>query len=618
MRGSATSARRSRQEARLLYPTAELATVASLNKRGVRVVSKAKKMTRKPMDPALREQRRFTRSIRTMFGNMGFTHIPTAGHEAKFGIKTGELDAVFLYQNVLLIIEDTTASKPFDHAKNKKLLAEQIVRHKGDLIDWLRTTFPDHKSELEAYSFSRFKVFFLYISKTEMDLTDDQLELLHPMMVVTSPALSYFDKLAKTIRRSAKTDLWRFLNLTSHDLGSSDATNDVKTIETTIISPDDNTGFNNEVRLVSFMISADVLLRNSYVLRKDNWGYSTDLYQRLIDVNRIKKIRQYVATEGSAFLNNIIIGLPQNVTFQTPDKAQVNLDDIQDYSSHRMTIPDEFNSLCIIDGQHRVFAHYEGSDDLEIKVSAIRKKVHLLATGVIFPKKMNNIERLKLQSEIFLAINSNTKPVPADVLLAIQALRDSYADVAVARRVLELLNKRSAFRRLLQLSQMDDAPVKIASIVKFALRYLVDIDSEVALFAAWAGSNQSRQELKKKNNPALLTDYVNYCATVLDQYFMALRSNHASEWNTPESKITSTTVINAMIIALRRSIPALGVLTFEKYASLMKSWNVDFAKATFPYASSQYARFSQVVLRDMFMLVDDDGHWKKPSNHPLN
>ena len=222
---------------------------------------------------------------------------------------------------------------------------------------------------------------------------------------------------------------------------------------------------------------------------------------------------------------------------------------------------------------------------------------------------MDELERLKLQGEIFLDINSNTKPVPADVLLAIQSLRAPYADVAVARRVLELLNKQSAFRNMFQLSQMDQAPIKIASIVKFALRYLVDIQAKSGLFAEWVKGDPARTSLRTKSNSELLTEYVNYCTATLNLYFNALKAHHSSEWNDPQNKITSTTVINAMIIALRRSLPALGVLTFEEYASLVKAWHVDFSTGTFPYASSQYARFSQEILRDMFNLVEEDGRW---------
>lgn len=546
-----------------------------------------------------------------MFGNMGFAHLATEGKEAKFGLRTGELDAVFIFENIVLVVEDTTSTNAFDHAKGKKLLAEQVMSSKADFLVWLKSTFPDHADALGAYSASRIKLFFLYISRQEMDLDEDELALLKPMIVVSTRALSYFDRLAKTIRRSAKTDFWRFLDLNSNDIGPTSAGGGAKAIDTTIISPDDSTGFSNGVRLVSFMISADVLLRNSFVLRKDNWGYSTDLYQRLIDAGRIKKIRQYVATEGSAFLNNIIVGLPSNVTFQTAEGKPIDLADVQDYAAYRMTIPDEFNSLCIIDGQHRVFAHYEGGDELEARVAVVRTKVHLLATGLVFPDDMDELERLKLQSEIFLDINSNSKPVPADVLLAIQSLRAPYADVAVARRVLERLNKKPAFRGMFQLSQMDQAPIKIASIVKFALRYLVDIDSDTGLYAEWLRADSDRSALRMKANPDLLAEYVEYCATTLDVYFKALKVNHLQEWNDPESKITSTTVINAMIIALRRALPALGVLDFADYRMRMKAWQISFAKSTFPFASSQYARFSQDILRDMFKLHEVEGTWVK-------
>ncbi|MDF9874747.1 DGQHR domain-containing protein [Cellulosimicrobium cellulans] len=571
-----------------------------------------RKRVRKPVDPAILEQRRFTRAVRTLFANMGFIHIPTEGKEAKFGNKTGELDSVFLYENVILIVEDTCSKKPFDHAKNKKILAEQILSSTEEFLKWLAATFPDHAPALGAYSPRRFNVFYLYISRVDMDLDPDDTALLKPMMVVSPRAFNYFDKLAKTIRRSAKTDLWRFLKLGSGDIGRVDASNSAKTIEAAIISPDDSTGFSNGVRLVSFMISAEVLLRNSYVLRKDNWGFSTDLYQRLIDAGRIKKIRQYVAKDGSAFLNNIIVGLPRDVTFQTADGAPIPLDRVQDFSAHRMTIPDAFNSLCIIDGQHRVFAHYEGSDELESKVAIIREKVHLLATGIIFPPEMDELERLRLQSEVFLEINSNSKPVPADVLLAIQSLREPYADVAIARRVLEFLNKGSTFRNMFQLSQMDEAPIKIASIVKFALRYLVDIASDEGLFSEWVKEDRGRIALRTERNSELLAAYANYCATVLNQYFGALKSAHSAEWGDPDSKITSTTVINAMIIALRRSLPVMGLQGFEQYQAMTKAWDVDFSKANFPFSSSQYARFSQIVLRDMYGLIEEDGVWRSP------
>ncbi len=123
-----------------------------------------------------------------MFTNLGFAHIKTEGKEAQFGHKTGELDAVFLYENVLLVVEETTGASPFNHAKNKRLLAEQILASKSDFISWLAAEFPDHKDALNRYAPSRFKVFFLYISKTDMELDDHDEALLAPMKVVTPRA----------------------------------------------------------------------------------------------------------------------------------------------------------------------------------------------------------------------------------------------------------------------------------------------------------------------------------------------------------------------------------------------------------------------------------------------
>lgn len=563
----------------------------------------SKRPARKPIGASAAEKRRFSRSIRVMFENMGFTYIPTEGVEGRFGNKTGELDSVYMHENILLIVEDTTATTHvFEHAKNKCLLAKEIDSHKSDFIDWLKSNFADHHSSLSKYSPRRFRIFFLYVSMVDMELNNDSVALLQPMKIVSPSALGYFDKLAKAIRRSSRTDFWRFLDLKSKDVGAANATNDVKTINTTIISPEDNTGFSNGVRLVSFMISADVLLRNSYVLRKDNWGYSTNLYQRMVDSTRITGIRKYIASEGAAFLNNIIIGLPEDVTFQTGSKSPVKIDEVQDYSAYRMTIPDEFNSLCIIDGQHRVFAHFEGTDDLEPQIAALRSKVHLLATGVVFPSNMTELERLQLQSEMFLNINSNTKPVPADVLLAIQSLRAPFTDAAVARRVLEDLNSRNSFRGLFQLTQMDRAPIKIASIVKFALRYLVDVDSDAGLFSQWVAQNESHRALESKKNLELLDAYIKFCGRTLDAYFGALKKSHPDDWGVSGAKITSTTVINAMIIALRKSIPTVGVLDFTQYDALIQNWDIDFSRSNFKYSSSQYARFSQDILRDMFKL----------------
>ncbi|GAB6106718.1 hypothetical protein JCM19376_06740 [Fusibacter bizertensis] len=88
---------------------------------------------------------------------------------------------------------------------------------------------------------------------------------------------------------------------------------------------------------------------------------------------------------------------------------------------------------------------------------------------------MTKMERAKKQSEIFLDINSNAKSVSPDILLNISMLKDPFSDIAVARRVVERLNKNGVFANKFELSILEESKIKIASIIKFALRYLVDI-----------------------------------------------------------------------------------------------------------------------------------------------
>ena len=87
-------------------------------------------------------------------------------------------------------------------------------------------------------------------------------------------------------------------------------------IKAPIIYPKDATGLRNGIRVVSFMMSAEKLIHTSYVLRKDNWEESMFLYRRLIEKDKIKSIRAFLAEKGEAFHNNIIVALPDNVTFE--------------------------------------------------------------------------------------------------------------------------------------------------------------------------------------------------------------------------------------------------------------------------------------------------------------
>ena len=152
---------------------------------------------------------------------------------------------------------------------------------------------------------------------------------------------------------------------------------------------------------------ADDLMQCAYVLRKENWEDSIYLYQRLIKSDRIRNIREFVGTNKKAFINNIIVSLPNDVEFRDSKNNIVKINEESEFRSLRIRIKKEINSIGIIDGQHRVFAHYKApkEEKYEETISLVRSKLHLLVTGLIFPPEINTQDKRKAESEIFLQIN---------------------------------------------------------------------------------------------------------------------------------------------------------------------------------------------------------------------
>lgn len=554
-----------------------------------------------------RKDNSFRRKLRNIFINAGFEHINTTNKELSIGHRTVEIDHIFFFENILLICEDTaTTVNKKNHIRNKKEAFDEINAHLDTLFQWLYDNFPEQKDKLQNYSITRYQIFNIYISQCELELTNDDKSLYSNIKFIDPVTFNYFYKITQSIKLSAKYEIFRFLGLKKNQIGLGNSEDSKKSIKASIIYPKDYTGLTNNVRVVSFMMSAESLLNTSYVLRKDNWDDTVWLYQRLIQKEKIKNIRSFLVNKGESFYNNIIVSLPDNIKCYDALGEEVNLDSITRFEACTLEIPDEINSICIIDGQHRIFAHYEGnsSDKDEEKISKLRKKLHLLVTGLIFPKDMSRMDRTRIESEIFLDINSNSKPVPADVLLHIKMIKDPLSDIGLARRVIEKLNKESVFLNMFELSSLDESKIKVASIIKFALRYLVTIkptDDKDSFYTYWNGN----KGLLEQNDENELEKYIMFCTKSLSCYFSAIKNNFKDDWFNCESKLLSVTSLNGFIIAYNRQLKINGIQNFDFFDKKFEHLNIDFSKENFAYTSSQYRKFSDVILKESFGIEDN-------------
>lgn len=550
----------------------------------------------------------FRKKIRSSFTDAGFTYFSTLDKHFPIGTRTVELDYLFLYENIIVICEDNTKQKKdIDHIRNKNESFAEIRNNKTAFLNWLSNTFPEKATMVKQYRPERYFLYYIYISQTELEITEDEKNRYSNLLFWDPETLSYFNRMAQCIQHSARYEIFRYLGLKNDEIGFSGSEGRKTTIKAPIIYPQEATGLHNGVRVVSFMMSAEKLLRTSYVLRKDSWEESMFLYQRLIEKDKVKSIRAFLAQKGEAFYNNIIVALPDNVTFEDDAGTPILVENIGDFQHCKLVLPDEMNSICIIDGQHRIFAHYEApaTEKYELQIAPLRRQLHLLVTGLIFPTEMKEPERKQIQSQIFLDINDNTKKVAPNVLTHIEMVKDPFSDIGLARRVIERLNKKRVFLNRFELSALDESKIKVASIIKFALRYLVTVtpaEGKTSLYAYWQGNKEAFQQ----KDEASLNDYIEFCANSIDLYFSAIRDAFKSSWNDPASKMLSVISINGFIIAFNRQLNKYGVSDYPFYSSCLRKLSIDFSKNGFPYTSSQYRKFSGRILAEAFDFTNEE------------
>lgn len=566
---------------------------------------------RKPLTPEQQLARiklAFKKKIRNIFVGAGFVYIPTNDHEMNIGLRKVEIDSLFIYKNIWLLCEDTVKTTNIrDHIRTKNEAFGEIKRNLPSFINALSNIFPEQQHIFNSYETGRIKLFCLYIPREEPKLTDDDYALFENLIFMQPKTLNYFQWIVQAIKLSARNEIFRFLALKSDQIGLVTSSSTSTQITAPIIYPQEFTGLKNNVRVVSFMMSAKDMLDTCYVIRKDNWEESIWLYQRLIEKSKIKNIRAFLEKKGEAFYNNIIVALPDNVAFIDMSGHYKTLEDISSLEQNcRLVLPKEINSICVIDGQHRIFAHYESGTNSkqERRISELRKQLHLLVTGLVFPPQMSEGERARIQSEIFSDINSNAKKVPPNIILQIKRIMAPIADESLAQYVIEKLNREGVFYKLFQISSLDSAPIKTASIVRFALRYLVTTtpaEGRTSLFEYWSGD---KERLLNMNSVAI-DAYVKFCANILKSYFGAIKKNLITYWNDDTSKLLSVIAINGFIIALTRQLSINGVQDFDFYDQKFKNWNFDFSEDNFPYTSSQYRKFSSKILGEVFGLSTD-------------
>lgn len=330
-------------------------------------------------------QRAFPDRVWTLLYRMGFTHL-SGERGSKLACSDGgkttnnQLDVVAADDDVALYIECRTSSPP----RRAPRFAEDVAH-----LDALKKCFGAGIRKV----IGKRKVGALYwgsgVLLGEADLARASQLNVRPF---DEQELEYYENLAKQIGTAAK---YQFLA----DIFER---SEIPSLSVKVPAISVHIG---PTKCYAFSLTPDKLLKIAYVSHRAK-GKKTDVdtYQRLIKKSRIDAIREYVE-DGNYFPTNIVVNVRTKRPLRFDKAATPENVDASSGVVGWLTLPSEYKSAWIIDGQHRLYG-YAGSD--------VADKAEL---SVLAFEGLSNSDQAKL----FVDINSTQKSVKRNLLVELFA-----------------------------------------------------------------------------------------------------------------------------------------------------------------------------------------------------
>ena len=298
-------------------------------------------------------------------------------------------------------------------------------------------------------------------------------------------------------------------------------------------------------------------------------------------------------TENRVFINNIIVTLPDDTSLTNEDGQSVRSSQLTKTEPVTIELPKEYNSIGLIDGQHRVFSYYEGGQH-EDEISVLRKQQNLLVTGIVYPSNLSPAEKTQFEAKLFLEINSTqTSPRP-DLKQIVESLLRPFSPESIARKVVTKLNTFGALANEFEVYFFDKNKLKTATVVSYGIRHITKLAGDDLLFQAW--KNPQKDNLEAEGDELLLAEYVDFSAKEISKFISAVKANVPRERWTSDKKvkkrILTTTQVNGFIVCLRKIIEQDRLHTFEYYRERLADVE-SFPFST--YRSSHYGAMGEAM-----------------------
>lgn len=292
---------------------------------------------------------------------------------------TSQLDVVALDSDVAIAIE-CKAQESFGRRNSFQEELAKIASIRARFTDAVGKAFPTQAKR---------QISLVYFTDRVLLSDNDKLRAAEARVILLDEAdLSYYESLSSHIGESAR---YQFLSDLMPHKPVPGLQIRVPAIRTRIAGVD----------CYTFSISPEYLLKIAYVSHRAK-GKASDVntYQRMINKNRLRRIRSYIE-DGGAFPTNIVVSLDKTPLFEKVQQSgEQNIATLG-----WLDLKPSYKSAWIIDGQHRLFA-YSGS-------SKVR-------SGRLSVLAFDNLPASR-QAEMFIDINAQQKSVKQALLQELYA-----------------------------------------------------------------------------------------------------------------------------------------------------------------------------------------------------
>jgi DNA sulfur modification protein DndB len=370
--------------------------------------------------------------------------------------------------------------------------------------------------------------------------------------------LEYFEAVAEAVGEYAKYEIIHSLGIT---------TSEEKDIHRVLAIQIEQPIANSPVELYMFSTSPERLLRTCTVYRRAA-GHA-DAYQRMLRRDRLPNIRKFVSQPDAILPTNIVLALSDNVTVQKLKQKKFSDEQSQpvtlsksDFRLVGLSIPMEYASLELLDGQHRLFG-FATTDP------ATKKAFNLVVLGI------RGLTQ-KTKQGTFVAINDNSRRMDPNLVsylkytkVDLECQKDSEL---MAIRVVVDLNDQEPFYRKIRLLDVGKQKITLKGFSGYDLRGLL-------------GPKGLLRKYYPNNKP---DEFV----SALRLYYSTIRSMFKDEWDNPQTYIIAT---NRGISAFLKLLKSLLQTTeakitpeqIKKYFSSLTTLSWDYQSLSKSYVGSQ-------------------------------